>query len=198
MKNTILSNLIDFAVYHDIQNKESNKASRKEVDCFSYEVTHVEITEIWDTLMENFKLDKLSIYLLENFSNAIKTENYKAAAKMKQEIYNQWNCPSNAHFLKTGFEYLFKLRKGLENSELHKNKLRSMDYLEKLWMNKGLANLEKILKELAHIDESINSHEASDVLIEALDAIGARTYTHPILVIKRAMEYFWALNQYKD
>jgi|SRR5690625_2847094 len=192
MKYTIISNLIDFAVYYNIQTNGANKPEDN-ADCFSNGIAEWEASNIWKTLMEDLKLDTISIYLLENFSNAIKSEDYRAAIKMKEEIYNQWQCPNNAHFLKNGLEYLFKLRKGLEKSDLLKDNLGSIDYLENLWKSKGLNNLDKILNELAYINYKINSFHSFELTLEAFGFIGEET-THPILEIKRIMEYFWVLN----
>ncbi|HLS11599.1 MAG TPA: hypothetical protein VK050_05520 [Flavobacteriaceae bacterium] len=93
MKNTILSNLIDFAVYFEIQEVDHEQAAFSRADedipCnSSWKIKRIDPNLLWMTLLEDFKFDKTSIHLLENFSDALEREDYLAAKIMKQEILN--------------------------------------------------------------------------------------------------------------
>jgi len=202
MKNTIISNLIDFVVYHDIKENdhiEKSVYSKKETVPGRYNQFYgIESEELWFHIVEDFKLDKITTHLFENFSNAIDREDYKSAAILKQEILN-WYYLNEGSVLNIGGKYISELKNGLIDSELLKDLVPRVDKIERVWDQNGVKSSYGITEELMMILEEFNKHDSKMMFSESLNFITNFdfSYSHPTTIIERAIEFFSILTKRK-
>lgn len=197
MKNTITSNLIQFAVYHDIKEVDHEKVSLclvhdDTIYRSSYQLSPLDGNSLWVYLVRDLKIDKTTIHLFENFCDAIDKEDYDIAAIMKREILNRWICPSEDYLLEKGAEYLSKLKIGIQNSSIFKHLVDSVDELAQKWNQKGFQQTHYIIEQLLIISNEFNMYDFDEVVDEAFASIRSE-YTHPILTVENSIELFRVL-----
>lgn len=183
MRNEILSNIINYVTEHNIHNVDDS-------DIFNLEYSMNELNDHlqWTDISKSLGFDKIGIYLLENFKNAIDNEDYISAKYMKEEISKHWNINEELIWEK-GREYLYDLRIGCENTSF-KYLLNDIKELEYIWINKKMEGIGTILPELEVIANDINHHSRNEVNGEVLDSIINSNYTHPVLLIDIIVTFF--------
>jgi hypothetical protein len=203
MKKSVLSNLIKFVTSNvvtktPIQVINETIADFEENGDEEFSKTNsLDKSMIWLNIREKIKLDKLSIYLLENFKHAIESENYGAASYMKKEIDNHWDIYDD-DFWRIGRDYLVELKNGFLNSKHFEYLIPEIGDILYMWVNKGMCEYDYIVEKLETLDEIMNNDFVNNKNIirkESLDfIINGATNDHPITYIDIVKEYFNLLN----
>jgi len=201
MKNIVMFNLIQFVIDNNIKEVDHHQAfwderHIKSLIRGSYPFEKPSQHLIWPKLINNLKLDKITIHLLENFSDAIEKEDFVVAAVMQREIYNGWKfgLTENELFEK-GSEYISSLKKGISLSKFFHNLLDEVVEIELIWKQEGFSKINFVIDRLLKISNIIHSHEIDDFRLEVVDFMQNLKCSHPKLLIDDLIAYFNVLKK---
>ena len=198
MRELVLSNIIDFVTCNDINEVDHVTLALSEDYDYGDMVMDNSKNLIWMGISTELKFDKISIHLLENFSNAVDGEDYMSASKMKKEILSRWECRTEDDFWEIGREYLFTLKQGLKKSKLLNYLLESVKELEHLWVTRKMDYLDYIVTELGIISENISSNDSEKMLNESILSDNESSTPHPLLIIENAVTFFTLLQEREE
>ena len=196
VKNTVISNIVQFVIYNSIKKGDHiNEAKEEPINDLifnsSYSLNATDGVSLWQTLIKDLSLDKITVHLFENFSDAIEKEDYMMAAVMKREILSRWKLSlSENDILKRGSEYISSLKIGISHSEIFRNLLDTVDDIEQNWKKHGLKSVNYILDNLLQILNDFKMHDFEEVKDEAFDFLLESDYEHPIIIIDYSITYF--------
>ena len=201
LRNTVIFNLIQFVKDNNIKEVDHHQAFLDERHIKSlikgtYPFEKPSQHLIWPELIKILKLDKITIHLLENFSDAIEKEEFEIAAVMQREIYygSKYLLTENELFEK-GSEYISTLKKGISLSKIFINLLDEVVEIELIWKKEGFSNINFVLDRLLKISNIIHNHEINDLRLEIVDFMQNLKCSHPKLLIDDLMAYFNVLKK---
>ena len=155
--------------------------------------TLIELDEdsVWFEISKDFKFDKISIHLLDNFSNVIDREDYLAAYAMKKELIRRWEYLDENYLWNTGRKYLKALRKGIPNSTFN-HLINTVGEIEYMWKTRKFNAYVFVMNKLIGISDEINNYPIDCIKDEISDSIFAskKDYTHPLLIIDSVIDFF--------
>tara|TARA_R110000772_G_scaffold66676_4_gene148364 strand:- start:3969 stop:4565 length:597 start_codon:yes stop_codon:yes gene_type:complete len=198
MRELVLSNIIDFVTINDINEVNHVEFAMSEGCNTGDIIAENSKNLIWSDISREFKFDKISIHLLENFSNAVEGEDYMSASKMKKEILSRWECRTEDDFWEIGREYLFTLKQGLKKSKMLKYLFESVKELEHLWVTRKMGNLNFIVDELSVISDNISSNDREKISNEVILTIDYSATPHPLLTIENVVTFFKLLQEKEE
>jgi hypothetical protein len=192
LKEKVLSNIIQYVTENVVNTPIEQLIEQEDLTYNSYRFNELDPSFIWKDLTEFFDFDEVSLYLLNNFKNAIDSENYLAASNMKKEILNHWSV-DNKFFYETGFIILDILNEGVNNSKLLNHLSTEVEDVIFSWNTNGLKEINFINETLESIEEYINTYyPQEDLKNEVITSLSTfnDSVTHPLIHISKVVQFF--------
>lgn len=194
MKNIVLKNIVDFVTNVDVSvsNDAFIHALMGEISVAESFISALDPcpSNQWIIIKDDMKLDSVTSMLLENFSDAVESEDYMAASIIKKEVLDRMENLDEDYLWNKGRSYIFNLKENSVNSDLCKDWSDTLKEIEHVWNTKKFDGHKYVLDTLIELQEDISGYDRETIHSDIRNFKNVIYTSHPYFSIYDAVNFF--------